>query len=63
MKDETERRWVLCPRCGAKTRLQLLQETELKDFPLFCPKCRRETRINAKNFVIEAHQPDAKTQC
>ena len=31
----TEKQWVLCPTCGAKTRLQLLPETELKSFPLF----------------------------
>ena len=30
MKDgEGEKRWVLCPWCGAKTRLQILRETEL----------------------------------
>ena len=44
MKEiEAEKRWVLCPLCGAKTRLQLLPETELKAFPLFCPKCRHES--------------------
>lgn len=58
-----EKQWVLCPRCGAKTRLQLLSETELKSFPLFCPKCKSETVINAKHFIIEAKQPNAKTQC
>ena len=58
-----ERHWVLCPLCGAKTRLQLLPETELKEFPLFCPKCKCESIINAKHFVIETLQPDAKTQC
>lgn len=62
MRDAGEKRWVLCPCCGAKTRLQLLRETELKAFPLFCPKCRRESIINAKNFIIET-KPDAKTQC
>ena len=31
MKDaQAEKRWVLCPRCGAKTRVQLLRETELR---------------------------------
>ncbi len=40
-----EKQWVLCPICGAKTRLQLLAETELKSFPLFCPKCRRESIV------------------
>ncbi|MCH3953827.1 MAG: cysteine-rich KTR domain-containing protein [Eubacterium sp.] len=53
MTDAEEKRWVLCPRCGAKTRLQILRETELKDFPLFCPKCKRESIIDVKNFVIK----------
>lgn len=49
MTDAEEKRWVLCPRCGAKTRLQILRETELKEFPLFCPKCKRESIIDVKN--------------
>lgn len=64
MKDMTEeKQWVLCPMCGAKTRLQLLPETVLKAFPLFCPKCKRESIIDVNHFKIEASQPDAKTQC
>ncbi|WP_334115841.1 cysteine-rich KTR domain-containing protein [Ligilactobacillus sp.] len=59
-----EKKWVLCPVCGSKTRLRLLKETILRDFPLFCPKCKRESIISAQNFKIEIiHQPDAKTQC
>lgn len=53
MMEAEEKRWVLCPWCGAKTRLQLFRETELKAFPLYCPMCRRESIINAKNFIIE----------
>ena len=54
MNDKSaEKHWVLCPVCGAKTRLQLLPETELKVFPLFCPKCRRESIVNVKNFITE----------
>ena len=61
---EPDKKWVLCPVCGAKTRLRLLQRTVLEDFPLFCPKCRQERIINARNFQIEIiDQPDAKTQC
>ena len=61
---EPDKKWVLCPVCGAKTRLRLLQRTVLEDFPLFCPKCRQERIINARNFQIEIiNQPDAKTQC
>ena len=47
-----ERQWVFCPCCGAKTRLQLLRQTELRAFPLFCPKCKRETMINARQFRV-----------
>lgn len=63
-----EQRWILCPRCGAKTRLKLFSDTELKHFPLFCPKCKTECVIDAKGFEvktisIDQNQPDAKTQC
>lgn len=55
-----EEKWVLCPLCGGKTRLRILQKTVLQNFPLFCPKCRRETVINARNFQIEkSNQLDA----
>ena len=30
MSAAAERQWVLCPRCGGKTRLQILRETELR---------------------------------
>jgi hypothetical protein len=63
--NETEEKWILCPVCGAKTRLRLLQRTVLRDFPLFCPKCKHESIINAQNYHVEKvfNQPDAKTQC
>ena len=61
MKETTEeKRWVLCPICEAKTRLQLLPETELKAFPLFCPKCKRESIINVRHFVVDTNRPGAK---
>ena len=34
--------WIYCPVCGNKTRLQTRADTELKNFPLFCPKCKQE---------------------
>lgn len=58
-----ENRWVLCPLCHNKTRTKLRDDTELKNFPLFCPKCKNETLINAKQFIITViKEPDAKTQ-
>lgn len=37
--------WILCPVCGNKTRTMVREDTELKNFPLYCPKCRKETII------------------
>lgn len=31
--------------------------------PLFCPKCKADSIIDADNFIIETKKPDAKTQC
>lgn len=63
--NQVEEKWILCPVCGAKTRLRLLQRTVLREFPLFCPKCKQESIINAQNYRVEKiyNQPDAKTQC
>ncbi len=61
--QSTETQWVLCPICNNKTRIKLREDTELKNFPLFCPKCKNETLISAKKFNIEIiTEPDAKTQ-
>lgn len=29
-------KWLLCPVCGNKTRLKIRDNTELKNFPLYC---------------------------
>ena len=44
--------WILCPVCGNKTRLQIREDTELKNFPLYCPKCRQESLIDAKDLKV-----------
>ncbi len=56
-------KWVLCPVCGSKTRDKIRADTELKNFPVFCPKCKEETLINVKEFRITVvHEPAAKPQ-
>lgn len=40
--------WLLCPVCGNKTRLKVRPDTELVNFPLYCPKCKQETLVNVK---------------
>lgn len=55
--------WIFCPICGHKTRLQIRQDTELKNFPLFCPKCRQETLISVEQMKLSViKEPDAQTQ-
>ena len=56
-------KWILCPVCGNKTRLQIRNDTALKNFPLYCPKCRQESLIDVNKFKIRViTEPDAKTQ-
>lgn len=53
MGDNTEgQEWVHCPACGNKTRLKLRKDTVLTHFPLFCPKCKKESLIDAKDFKV-----------
>lgn len=44
--------WIKCPVCNNKTRVQMRPDTELKNFPLFCPKCKQESLIEAKNLKV-----------
>ena len=54
---------VYCPVCGNKTRNRIREDTILKNYPLYCPKCKQETLIEAKNLQITViKEPDAKTQ-
>ena len=44
--------WILCPHCGNKTRNRVREDTVLVNYPLYCPKCRKETLIEAKNLQV-----------
>lgn len=44
--------WIRCPICGNKTRDRIREDTVLKNFPLYCPKCKQETLIEAENLKI-----------
>ena len=54
-------KWIVCPVCGSKTRNKIREDTELKNFPLFCPKCKQETLVNVKDLNITViKEPDAE---
>ena len=55
--------WIRCPVCGNTTRLQIWKDTELKNFPLYCPKCKQESLIEAKDLrVTVVNKIETKTQ-
>jgi len=55
--------WLLCPICRSKTRIKLREDTELKNFPLYCSKCKLETLVNIKELKTTIiKELDAKTQ-
>ena len=49
MKQET----IPCPVCGNKTRDRMREDTELKNFPVFCPKCKSESLIDVKDMAVK----------
>lgn len=53
MKPKTE--WVLCPFCHSKTRTQIREDTVLINYPLFCPKCKHISLVNAKGVEDSSH--------
>ena len=46
MNNPKESLWVRCPICDGKTRTKVYADTVLVNFPLFCPKCKKEIIID-----------------
>ena len=41
--------WIHCPVCKCRTRTKIRRDTVVKNFPVFCPQCKKE-------FVIDVEQ-------
>ena len=55
--------WIICPICGNKTRNKIREDTILKNYPLYCPKCKCENLIEVMNLQVSViKEPDAQTQ-
>lgn len=48
--EKTE--FIRCPVCGNKTRDKIREDTVLKNFPLFCPKCKSECLIDTEQLDL-----------
>ena len=52
--------WLFCPICGSKTRDKIRNDTVLKNYPLYCLKCKKETLIEVQKLqIIVIKEPDA----
>ncbi len=56
-------KWIRCPVCGNKTRDKIREDTVLKNYPLYCPKCKQETLIEVKDLQLTViKESDAQPQ-
>ena len=61
--NQTKTSFLICPRCGRKTRTLVQGDTELIRFPLFCPKCRYTCVVTFRKGNMEiTRAPDASEQ-
>lgn len=44
--------WIRCPICEGKTRTKVCKDTVLINFPLYCPRCKKETKINVVQLKL-----------
>lgn len=55
--------WLLCPICKSKTRIMVREDTELRNFPLFCPKCKQQILVNVQQMnTTVIKEPDTQMQ-
>ncbi len=54
-----ETKWIYCPICGNKTRDKIRTDTVIKNFPLFCPKCKKESLIDVENLTVKVIEKSA----
>lgn len=40
-----ENGYLICPKCGRKTKTKVHSQTILRDFPLWCTWCKQQTII------------------
>ena len=57
-------KWICYPICGGKTHDRIKEDTILRNYPLYCPKCRQESLIDAKDLHVKVIKGiGVKKQC
>jgi len=60
VEEKNSALWVRCPFCDSKTKTKVYPETVLLNFPLYCPKCKREIKVNVVQLkMVISDEPDA----
>ena len=49
---KSDQRRFLCPVCGKHTVLWLLPTTEVKDLPIKCKRCGKESIVNISSVPV-----------
>ena len=62
MEGKTPLVWVHCPICRNETRVKVTYDTILINFPLFCPKCKREQLVDIVHLKMMVHDEPLKKQ-
>lgn len=44
--------WLRCSVCGNKTCNRIRENTVLKNYPLYCPKCKQETLVDVEDLAV-----------
>ena len=53
-------KWIKCPVRGNKTRDKIRTDTIIKNFPLFYPKCKKETLIEVESLAVKVIEQSKK---
>ena len=51
-EDLDDSRWIHCPICNGKTRTKVYADTVMFKFPLYCPKCKKEIKIDVMQLKM-----------
>ena len=58
IKMQEETKWIICPKCGEKTKVKLQASTIMKNFLLYCHRCKQEFTVDVQNFIVTIVEKD-----
>ena len=60
IETQRESLWLPCPKCRARSKIKIYEDTVLLNFALYCNKCKQETKLGVIKFkIVVSDEPDA----